>query len=403
MQHLCKDVARHIFDLLPEETNAAERKRLFKHGERSHYQPRLNAMMKCAESEPQIDAKPTDFDRDEWLLNVANGTIDLREGELLTHSELDMITKLAPVKFDPSAECPRFQKFLDRIFRGQPDLIRFLQRLFGYALTGAGKERFFFIFYGNGRNGKTTLLEAFRHVMGDYAGTIPIAALMKSRNANNSAPTPEIASLRGKRFVTSSEVEDGQRLGESLIKQLTGNGKVVARALYQGMTEFNTTFKLFLDCNYKPAIRGGDDAIWDRTVLIPFNERIEDDEVDTDLLEKLKDEAPGILAWAMRGCLQYQEDGLKQPKEVEAAVHEFRNDSDIFGRFVAEYCVPHSGAEVSFENLYAEFSSFCKKDLRWKEPATENKLSREMKRKGFTRVKKGGRAYLVGLGLRSEI
>ena len=130
---------------------------------------------------------------------------------------------------------------------------------------------------------------------------------------------------------------------------------------------------------------------------------IEDDEVDTDLLEKLKDEAPGILAWAMRGCLQYQEDGLKQPKEVEAAVHEFRNDSDIFGRFVAEYCVPHSGAEVSFENLYAEFSSFCKKDLRWKEPATENKLSREMKRKGFTRVKKGGRAYLVGLGLRSEI
>ena len=389
VQQLCMDVARHVFDLLPDEPNAAERKKLFKHGERSHSQPRLSAMMKCAQSEPGVDAKATDFDRDEWLLNVANGTIDLREGVLLPHSELDMITKLAPINFDPNAECPRFMEFLGRIFRSQSNLIPFLQKVFGYALTGTGKERFFFVFFGNGRNGKTTLLEAFRHVMGDYAGTIPISALMKGRNVNNSAPTPEIANLRGRRFVTSSEVEDGQRLGEALIKQLTGNGKVVARALYENMAEFNITFKLFLDCNYKPDVRGGDDAIWDRTVVVPFKERIEDEEVDTDLLEKLKDEAPGILAWAVRGCYQYQEDGLKQPSEVEDAVHEFRNDSDLFGRFIDEYCVAHPGAEVSSQNLYKEFFTFCKDEVGLNEPVSKNKFSREMKRRGFARAKKG--------------
>jgi len=317
---------------------------------------RLAAMVDLAKTEVGIPIKPDLLDANPWLLNCKNGTLDLRTGILRPHERKDLCTKRVPVAFDPEAKCPIWQQFLNRIMGGNTNLISFLQRAVGYSLTGSLEEHVFFIQYGLGRNGKSTFSETINRMVGDYAKTADASLLLIRRNEG---PRNDVARLAGARLVLTSEIEAGGRLAEGLVKQLTGGDKVSARFLYCEAEEFDPTFKIWLRTNNKPQIRGTDNAIWKRVKLIPFNVTIPDEEQDKKLGQKLDFELPGILAWAVRGCLDWQKNGLGAPPEVIEATETYKKESDVLGEFIEDRCNVAKEREVLSKNLYEAYQEWC--------------------------------------------
>ena len=259
---------------------------------------RTTASLSHAQSEPGVPILPDDLDRDPMLMNVQNGTIDLRTGRLLPHNRDDLITKIAPVSYDPAAQCPLWMRFLDRIMAGDQALIGYLQRVVGYCLTGDVREQLLWFLHGSGANGKSTFLRVLLDILGDYA--IQAVSELLMVKAHESHPT-ERADLFGRRLVCTIETEEGKRMAEALMKQLTGGDKIKARKLYQDFFAFNPTHKILLAANHKPIFRGTDHAVWRRIKLVPFAVTIPETERDKALPEKLKRELPGILAWAVAG------------------------------------------------------------------------------------------------------
>jgi putative DNA primase/helicase len=296
---LAQNTVRSIYGEA-EQANVSEiRTKLADHARKSETKYAIESMVSLAKS--MLPIRPSDLDGDPFLLNCENVTVDLRTGKCRPHDCRDWLTKGSPVKYDPQATCPVWDRFLNRIFNHNEELIRYLHRVIGYSLTGAVSEKALFMFYGDGDNGKTTLLEAVRYILGDYAGVVEINSLMQK--ASNSEQQHAIADLKGKRFVTASEVTEGQRFNEAKIKHITGMGRLKGRRMYGHAFEFDPQFKLFIDANHKPLIRETDNAIWNRVRLVPFKESIPKAEQDRDLLRKLHGEAPGILAWAVQGCV----------------------------------------------------------------------------------------------------
>jgi putative DNA primase/helicase len=333
------------------------------------------------------------------LFNCQNGTINLRTGKLRSYRRSDLITKLSPVEYDPKAECPTFLKFVDTILGGDQDLIDFLQRAMGYALTGSVNEKALFVLCGNGDNGKTTLLETIRYILGDYAAVIDIDVLMQ--NSATSERQYAAAGLLGKRYVTSSEAEEGQRLREATIKNLTGMGRQTGRRIYGAPFEFEPMFKLFIDANHKPVIRGTDQAIWNRIRLIPCSVSVPKDQQDRDLAQKLRDEASGILAWAVRGCLKWQKKGLGSSQAVTDAVADYRTQMDLVADFLADCCETGATCSVAFKDLYAAFVQWCN-DIG-ETPLTQTALGTRLEAKGYTSTRTAGTRYRTGLRLKSSV
>ena len=333
-----------------------ERQRLVKHAMASERGARLEAMLRLAESDEQAAITASVLDTDPWKLNVLNGTLDLRTGELLPHDPKQMHSKLAPVSYGEMAECPRFLVFLEEILP-DPEVRDFLQHAVGYSLTGDTRERCLFIPYGTGGNGKSTFLEAIRSVLGDYARQADVSTFMLGRT--DSGPRPEVVRLAGARFVSSIEVEENRRLAESLVKALTGNDTIAARGLYSEVVEFQPVFKLWLGTNHKPTIRGTDNAIWDRIRLIPFTVTIPPERRDGDLREKLAAELPGILSWALEGCLAWQQDGLVAPDAVRVATDSYREEMDTVRRFIADRCVEGITETVTAKDLYTAYKKWA--------------------------------------------
>jgi len=361
---------------------------------------RINAMIELAQSLPGIPVAPDELDAAPWLLNVQNGTLDLRTGELRPHRREDMLTKLAPVAYDPEAECPTWLSFLARIFDGNENLIAFMQRALGYALTGDVSEQVLFICYGVGANGKSTLLNTVRAVLGeDYARHTPTETLL-IRERGGGIPN-DIARLKGARFVTAIEADAGRRLAESLIKQITGGDPVAARFMRAEWFEYVPEWKLFLAVNHKPMIRGTDNAIWRRIRLIPFTVTIPEPEQDKHLGEKLLAEAPGILAWMVRGCLDWQAKGLGTPEEVKAATAEYRDEMDILGDFLSERCIQSPAVEATAKELYDEYVQWCEENnVR---PLGKVRFGIHLQERGFTRARgHGGTRKWRGVGLLAE-
>lgn len=317
---------------------------------------RIAAMIALAKSEPGIPVTPDQLDTDPWLLNVENGTLDLRTGDLRAHRPEDLITKVAPVRYDANAASPKWLEFLDQIMDGDQDLIRFLQKVFGYALTGDAREQCVFIAHGGGANGKSTAFTAVATVVGGYAQHTPTETLLVKRG--DSIPN-DVARLRGARLVTAAEAECNRRLAEALVKQLTGGDKIAARFLHGEFFEFAPTFKLFLAVNHKPVIQGTDHAIWRRIRLIPFTVTIPTDKQDRTLPDKLRAERAGILAWAVRGCLRWQEEGLEPPQAVKDATAEYRDEMDTVGSFIDERCVRDPDAHTPSAWLYEAYKTWC--------------------------------------------
>lgn len=369
-----------------------------RHAMRSESIRALRAMSELAQSEPGIPILPPELDCDPWLLNTSTGTIDLKTGKLNPHNKRDFITKVAGVGFDEDAKCPRFLEFLNQIFDGNQDLIQFVQRAGGYSLTGSVREDAFFFLHGEGSNGKTTLLNVFLHVLGDYGKQAVPDLLMYSRQEKH---LTRIASLFGSRLTVCSEVAEGQRFNEPLVNSLTGGNLRTARRMREDQWTYAPTDKIWLDANHKPTIKSTGYAIWRRIKLIPFTIVIPDEKQDKDLEDKLKKEGPGILNWLIWGCLDWQEGGLRPPKEVIVATAEYRTAEDIIGRFLDECCVASGTASATAKALYTRYKGWCEET--GERVVTQQMFGRKLTEHGFVSLRKKTGKVWTGIGLGVEL
>lgn len=353
---------------------------------------RRRAMVNTASS--LLPTTPTEWDRDPWLLNCKNGTIDLDSGTIKPHSKHDRITKLINIKYDPEATAPRWAQFLQEITRGQQELVTFLQRAAGYSLTGETREQCMFILYGTGANGKSTFLETLSDVLGEYGTKTATETLMSRRSGT--IPN-DIAALRGSRFVTAVEAEEGQRLAENLVKQMTGGDTMTARHLYGEYFQFRPTFKLWLATNHKPTIRGTDNAIWRRIRLIPFTVTIPEEKQEKGLAAKLRSELPGILTWMVKGCEEWSNHGLASPETIRSATDAYRNEQDVLGQWINESCLFDPKIQTQASVLYASYKSWTEQCGEYAQTST--KFGTMLAEKGFEKRKMDRGNFYKGLGL----
>lgn len=362
----------------------------------SESRARRESLIRLARQLPDLAVSGDDWDTEDLLLGVGNGVVDLETGELRCGRPEDNITRVSPVDFDPSAKCPRWRRFIQEIFSGEQDLVDYIQRVLGYALTGQTTEQVFWILWGEGANGKSTLMECFmNHVLGqDYAWTMPFP----TSGWTNAMSEYQKASLVGQRLVAASEVAHGGQLNEELIKSLTGGDTINARHPYGRPFQFAPKAKIFLRVNDKPAIRDESHGMWRRVKLVPFTRTFG---VDTTLADTLASEASGILTWAVRGCLNWQRDGLGHPGVVDEATSEYQHDSDTLSRFVDECCLLGDEHKVGAQDLYRGYQSWCREsDIPPVDQFTQKAFGTRLRQR--FRAKDGRTVTYWGLGLRAE-
>ncbi len=314
------------------------------------------------EAQPHLAIQPKDLDRDPYLLNCRNGAIELKTGRLREHRRQDFITRLAPVEYDPAARSELWQRALDQWTDGNRELQAFLQRAVGYSLTGDTGEEVLFFVHGPAAAGKSSFLEAIKATLGDYAKTADFDTFVQRKDV---AIRNDIAELAGRRFVCSIEVDEGKKLAEGLVKMLTGGDTVRARFLYEEGFEFLPQFKLWLAANKAPKVRDDDAAMWRRILRIPFENVIAKDKRDPSVKKRLKDTSdagPAILAWAVEGCLRWQEERLQVPPLVEQATEAYRLDMDPLRQFFEDCCVFGDGLKVTAARLHQEYETWCRQN-----------------------------------------
>jgi putative DNA primase/helicase len=395
-QELAKEMVRSIYQEAVSCEESELRDELLAHAKRSETAARIDGLLKLATSSYGIPVSSDDLDSHPHLLNVQNGTVNLETGKIAAHDKDDLLTKVTPVNFDPDAGCPLWLEFLNVIFDNNQNLIDFIQVALGYSLTGDVHERCLFILHGAGANGKSTLLEVVSHVLGqDYASKTPTETLLA--RPVGSIPN-DVARLKGMRFVTASEADEGRRLDEARIKELTGNETITARFMRAEFFSFTPQFKLWLGTNHKPVINGTDKAIWDRIRLIPFDVRIPENQQDKTLACKLKDESSGILNWLLVGCRRSIAEGLTSPKEVRVAVQDYQSEMDTVGRFLEEKCRRVKGHRVQCGTLYEAFSSWLEQNGEGR--MSQKQFSPRMTEKGYERTNiSGGKRYWSDIDL----
>ena len=340
------------------------------------------AVERLAMADRRHAATVEQWDIDPWLLNTPAGTVDLRTGLVGQNRRDQYITKTTSV--GPCSDCPLWLQFLDRITGGDSELQSFLQRMIGYALTGSTREHALFFLYGTGANGKSVFLSTIASLLGDYSKTAPASSFTVSTTEQH--PT-DLAGLRGARFVTAIETEDGARWAESKIKSLTGGDKIAARFMRCDFFEFLPEFKLVIAGNHKPGLRSVDEAIRRRLHLIPFIITIPQEERDPRLAEKLRAEFPGILAWAIHGCLEWQREGLKSPAVVRDATAEYLDAEDALARWIEECCViePHIWTAVGA--LFASWHSWCAR--AGEREGSQKRFTQQLEARGYERSRTG--------------
>ena len=310
---------------------------------------------KLARCDERLIATSDQWDTDIFLLNTENGIVDLLNNKELIHDPLKYMTRMTACSVGD--ECPLWLNFLSEVTDGDQDLIDFLQRVIGYSLTGSVREHALFFFYGTGRNGKGVFLNTIVALLADYAGVASIEALMETKGDRH--PT-ELASLMGKRLVIAQEVDEGVKWAEAKIKTLTGGDPITARYMRQDFFTFDPQFKLLIAGNHKPAFRSIDEALRSRLHLIPFTVTIPKEKRDPDLQDKLRDEWPGILRWAIDGAREYQLKGLQPPKAVTKATDEYFEDQDILRQWIADCCEVGKGYWETPTILFNSWKAYAK-------------------------------------------
>lgn len=316
----------------------------------------LDRMLALTEGPVTVD--DSQLDADPWLFNTVYGTIDLRTGYIEKHDPSDLLTQIAPVAADRKAKCPKFKAFLKRITNHDKKLMRYIRKCVGYSLTGLTKEQVFFFCHGqSGRNGKSTLINLVRDMLGDYGCHTPTETLMTKQYDN--AISNDQARLAGVRMVTAIEANFNRQLDEAKIKAMTGGEKITARFMRQEFFEYTPAFKLWLVANDRPRVRGTDTALWRRIRVIPFNAEIPEEEQNKELPAELREEWPGILAWAVRGCIDWQKEGLNPPEATIQAGKDWANAADHLKRFVDEMLLEEQGSQIAAQVMYECYEKWC--------------------------------------------
>jgi len=379
----------------------ADKIRLFKWAIQTEGLATRNNMIKDAR--PALAIAAEELDTHPWLLNVKNGTIDLRTGQLQPHSQIDYLTKMLQIEYDDQAKCDTWMEFINTAQWDKQEMIDYLQKAVGYSLTGDTGEKCMFILHGPKDTGKSTFVEAMQMLLGEYAIKIQTQTLMWRREKQQSN---DIAILKGARFVHASEAEEHERLAEAQIKEMTGGDTITCRFLHAEFFQFQPEFKLWLSTNHKPKA-SNDEALWGRLKLIPFTYRIAEDQKDRKLKAKLKTELPGILKWAVDGCLKWQAEGLKDPSAVSAATGDYRTQMDTIGHFLDDCCEMDDpafpGFRVTAKDLYNAYKQWCID--AGERPESQRALGLKLKDRGMqnemiTSGSSKGRTEWLGIKLR---
>jgi putative DNA primase/helicase len=355
-----------------------------------------SAVETLAAADRRHAATTDQWDADSWLLNTPTGTIDLRTGKLRQHTRADYITKCTAAGL--GEECPEWLRFLDRVTGGDEEMQSYLQRVAGYVLTGSTREQVLFFLHGTGANGKSVFLSTVAGLLNDYARSIPTSTL----TVGITEPHPtDLAGLRGARLVIASETEDGAKWAESKIKTLTGGDKIAARFMRCDFFEFTPEFKLVIAGNHKPSLRSVDEAVRRRFQLVPFAETIPLEEREQKLSENLRSEYPGILRWAVEGCMAWQLNGLDPPTKVRDATADYLAAEDLVGRWLDDRCVPLPGCRTSVQALFLDWQIWCHR-LGEHEGSTK-RFSQQLQSHGFRPDRTGSSRGFLGIALQRDV
>lgn len=347
------------------------------------------------EAEHLLAVSPEDFDKDKMLFNCENGVFDLEEGRLKKHDASLFMEHHSDVTYDKNAKAPQWEQFLKEIFNADNEVIEFIQSVIGYALTGDTSEQVMFFLIGKGRDGKSVFLEIISQLVGTYSKNIQSQTLMAKTNF--SSANPDIARLKSTRVVTSSEINKGNKLDESLVKQLTGNDVVTARFLYGRYFEFRPQFKVFMALNYTPLITGVDDGIWRRLIFLNVKQ-VPKEEQDRGLVEKLKKELSGILNWAIEGCCRWLKEGLVIPEKIIETTTTYRREMNPIEEYIQNKCVLIPGARTPASTLYDEYKLFSGKSTT----LSQSKFGTYLREMGLKSLKTSGVKVYEGIEIKPK-
>lgn len=410
MVALATSVMRDLLAEAATATNAPLAKALATHAAKSLSNNSLNNTVALLKSQSGVEIRATQLNVNDMRLGTADGkVIDLTTGQARDQLPTDYITKAVGCHHDPAATCPTWLAFLDGLFRGgegaededdDQGRIGYLQKWIGYALTGQTKEQQFCFAHGTGANGKSVLYGVLQELLGSYCVQSQPEAFMLKQSGEG--PTPLLARLQGARLVIAPETEDGQRLAESTVKQLTGGDVIVAREVYGHPVQFKPKFKLVIVGNHKPQIRGDDHGIWRRVHLLPFKRIFEEHEQDKNLPEKLRSELPGILNWAIEGCLMWQRAGtLALPEIMQREAREYRSDMDLIAQWLADECEVGPEKQELVRTAYASFARWCKQNGN--APFSNRRFSQKLVERGFTSTRTKSARSWAGFDCRQPL
>jgi len=364
MYRLAKETARSIAQEAANENDESRRRSLMQHALKSENKQQLDSMVQVAKTEEGVTISQVELDQDKYLLGTPNGVVNLKTGGLIDNSKNSMITKQAGTAYDRNAKCPKWLKFVDEITDGNKELANYLKRIVGYSLTGDTREHKLFFLHGFGANGKSVFVTTIQDLLGDYSMQTPVSTIMtKGRGSINN----DIARLRGARFVATTETEEGSRFNESEVKLIIGGDIIAARFLHQNYFEYKPQFTLWISGNHKP-VPGDSYSIWRRIILIPFDVRFSGDKKDKGLARKLRGELPGILNWAVEGCLEWQDKGLKTPQVILDATKDYQTEMDRINSWMQDCCIDKASNHCSTtaSDLYKSYKGWADDNGEWR-------------------------------------
>ena len=402
--HIAKRVSDKLWREMAELPSDDDRRRALPFVKTSASRRAVDAAVSLARSEPGICISVTELDQHPYLLNTLNGTLNLKTLELIPHTQDHLLTHMAEVTFDPLAKCPTWERFVHDVTGGDGELAAFLQRSCGLALSGDVTEQNLWLHYGEGRNGKSTLLGVLSDLLGSYAGPAPMDLLLTKHGRGKEVET-QFAGLAGKRLVTAVEADSGVRFSEATVKLLTGGDTVLARRLYEQPWPLKPTWKLHIAANHKPVVRGQDEGIWRRILLTPWQVRFDGAKEDKDLKDKLRAEFSGILSWCLYGFTRWQVERLAAPASVTAATGEYRGENDVLGTWMEECCIKQANAVAEAGDLYRSFKAWA--EDRGEHTGNATAFGLQLERLGFSSERPTGGQYRFktirrGIGLRSS-
>lgn len=385
-QELGKKVIMGYYRQVSEMIDDQAIKSLAKQALRSQSQRAIKAMIELATSSMAV--VPKYFDKNIFILNLKNGTMDLQTMEFKEHKASDMLMKITGVNYQPRAECPKWKAFLNKIFEGNSDLINYMQTALGYSLTGDIGEQCWFILYGIGANGKTTFMNVVQAILGDYAINSPFETFLSKGKFGGGIPN-DLARMKGARFVSASEAGENRRFNEELLKNLMGSEKVTARFLRQEYFSFAPECKVWLASNYKPLVKQLSSGFWRKVRLVNFKMIIPEEERILNYDKILLEEKEGIFNWMLEGCKRWKEEKLKTPEEVIQATAQYRSSMDILAEFFNECCNENRQAKTTTKELYKKYDDWCKENKE--EPIKSRVFGRRLEERGYRAIRIGGK------------